>query len=186
MHSILEPITAKVGERSNWDVLALLRFLLALIVALTHDLGTYCPQTGITDLGTFEAILGFLLISGYSIGSSIQKEPHGFLRRRMLRIYPVYLAAMLLTYFVQRDALTGPFIWIIFIDLLFLSQVIVRDSYVGPAWSLGLEVWLYCLAPLFIRLRARSPFHFVDRPRKHRGWGRERGRRRCDHRRLHR
>ncbi len=155
--SILAPTTDRETERSNWDILSLLRFVLALIVAISH-LEEYSPRLGplrwIENLGSFEAILGFLLISGYSIGHSIQKEPHGFFRRRMLRIYPVYFAAIVLTYVVQRDPLNLNFAGTLLLNLLFLGQVVVRYSYVGAAWSLGLEVWLYALAPLLLRLRA--------------------------------
>lgn len=156
--SALEPTVDHDRERSGWDVLSLLRFFLAFIVALSH-LDEYAPMgplRWIESLGSFEAILGFLLISGYSIGHSIEKKPVGFLRRRILRIYPVYLAAVVITYAVERNALTGAFAWNFFVNLFFLGQLIERYSYVGAAWSLDLEVWLYCLAPLFRRLRART------------------------------
>jgi peptidoglycan/LPS O-acetylase OafA/YrhL len=154
-HSVLEPTLDR--HRSGWDVLSVLRFFLAFIVALTH-LKAYAPLgplAWIEKLGFFEAILGFLLISGYSIGHSIQKQPEGFLRRRMLRIYPVYLVAMAMTYAVGQQAWTGAFAWHFFANLFFLGQLADRHSYIVPAWSLHLEVWLYCLAPLFLLLRAR-------------------------------
>lgn len=158
MDSTLDPLTAKVGERSNWDVLALLRFFLALVVAIFHlnmlvDVG---PARCLILLGPLEAVLGFLLISGYSIGHSITKEADGFLGRRLWRIYPIYLAAMLLTYLAQPEPLTASFAWMITINLLFLSEILIKVSYIGQAWSLSLEVWLYCLAPFLVRLRAAS------------------------------
>jgi peptidoglycan/LPS O-acetylase OafA/YrhL len=71
-----------------------------------------------------------------------------------LRIYPVYLAAILFTWLVQRDALTGSFAWILLLNLLFLGQLFVSYTYVWAGWSLCLEVWLYALGPLFLRCRA--------------------------------
>jgi peptidoglycan/LPS O-acetylase OafA/YrhL len=157
MDPSLKPLSAKAGERSNWDILSFLRFFLALIVAATH-LDEYSPHPGvfhwIAKLGAFEAILGFLLISGYSIGNSIQKESQGFFRRRMLRIYPVYLTAIVIAWLVQRDPFTGTFAWMLVLNLFFLGQLFINYSYVGVAWSLCLEVWLYALGPVFIRCRA--------------------------------
>ena len=155
--SALTPTVDSDRERSGWDALSLLRFLLAFVVAVGH-LDPYAPLgplRGVENLGSFEAILGFLLISGYSIGHSIQKKPEGFTRRRMLRIYPVYLAAVVLTFLIERNPLTWTFAWHFLANLFFLGQLLVRYSYVDAAWSLDLEVWLYCLAPLLLRARAR-------------------------------
>src|ERR1700721_1783490 len=102
--SALAPTVDVDRERSGWDVLSLLRFLLAFVVAVGHldPFAALGPLRAVENLGSFEAILGFLLISGYSIGHSIQKKPVGFTRRRMLRIYPVYLAAVVLTFLIER------------------------------------------------------------------------------------
>jgi peptidoglycan/LPS O-acetylase OafA/YrhL len=154
-HSALEPTADR--SRSGWDVLSLMRFFLAFIVALTH-LKAYAPLgplAWIERLGSFEAILGFLLISGYSIGHSIQKRPDGYFLRRMWRIYPVFLAATAITYAVERNAWTGVFTAHFIANLFFLGQIVDPNSYVGPAWTLDLEVWLYCLAPLLLGLRRR-------------------------------
>jgi peptidoglycan/LPS O-acetylase OafA/YrhL len=157
--SALEPRQDGVRERSNWDVLSLLRFGLALVVALahlehvTHRLGWLGAAA---ESASFDAVLGFLFISGFSIGHSIQRKPRGFFGRRLWRIYPVYLAAMLLTYAVQREPLTGALLWNFLLNLFFLNQVFVGDSYISSAWSLSLEIWLYALAPLLIRCRAAS------------------------------
>ena len=135
-----------------------MRFFLAFIVALTH-LKNFAPLGTlgwIEQFGSFEAILGFLLISGYSIGHSIQKRPEGYFLRRMWRIYPVYLAAIAIIYAVQREAWTGAFTFHFIASLFFLSQIVQDHSYVGPAWTLSLEVWLYGLAPLLLQLRART------------------------------
>jgi len=41
-------------------------------------------------------------------------------------------------------------------NMLFLNQVVTESSYLGPAWSLSLEFWLYCLAPLLFTLPDRQ------------------------------
>jgi peptidoglycan/LPS O-acetylase OafA/YrhL len=155
-HSAIEPTADR--SRSGWDVLSLMRFFLALIVALSHarQYGPLGPLAWLDRLGSFEAILGFLLISGYSIGHSIQKRPEGYFVRRIFRIYPVYLAAIVITYAVQRDAWTPSFTLHFIPNLFFLGELVQRDTYVGPGWTLNLEVWLYALAPWFLRLRAST------------------------------
>lgn len=42
--------------------------------------------------------------------------------------------------------------WEVVANVLFLNQVLTSTSLVGPAWSLSLEFWLYCLTPLLFRL----------------------------------
>ena len=76
----LTPLTGS----AKWDILSGLRFLLALMVAATHlslntDPG---PVRVLAAFGAFEAIVGFLVIGGYSNGSSSQKRPDGFFLRR--------------------------------------------------------------------------------------------------------
>lgn len=143
----------------QWSKLAALRFILASIVAFNHlaemmPIGVFSV---IPMLGTFEAILGFLLVSGYSIGISYRKEPTQFLWRRIKRIYPVYLGSLVLMGLVLysgRHTLPAASEWVI--NLLFLNQLIVRTSIVGPAWSLSLEFWLYCLTPLLFTLSDKA------------------------------
>ncbi len=143
----------------QWSKLAALRFVLASIVAFNH-LGEMMPigyLSVIPMLGTFEAILGFLLVSGYSIGVSYAKEPKGFLWRRVKRIYPIYLASLVLMGVVFG---TGqhplPPVWEWGVNLVFLNQLVTSTSIVGPAWSLSLEFWLYCLTPLLFALSDKS------------------------------
>lgn len=135
----------------KWSVLAALRFLLASIVAVDH-LPDFVPigfWAVIPMFGAFESILGFLLISGYSIGASYRKEPKGFLWRRVKRIYPIYLAALVLVCIVSvMETSTFPAVGELVANMLFLNQLVTSTSLIGPAWSLSLEFWLYCLTPL--------------------------------------
>lgn len=138
----------------QWSLLALLRFVLAFFVALNHlaeqvDLGLLAP---IPWFGAFEAILGFLVISGYSVGSSWLKAPQGFFVRRFKRLYPVYLASIVLTLLVSPPVWDGSFWFGLAVNLLFLNQLLTITSLVGPSWSLSLDFWLYALIPAFDRL----------------------------------
>lgn len=139
----------------QWSVLAGMRFALASVVAINHlaeysNLGVFSFVT----FGTFEAILGFLLISGYSIGVSYLNKPKRFIFRRLRRVYPIYLASIIVTIFVGvfiQHEKTPP-VPELAINLLFLNQLLTTSSLVGPAWSLSLEFWLYCLAPYLVSL----------------------------------
>lgn len=138
----------------NWEVLALARFLLALTVFAGHlslhtDIG---PFIWYSYLGPFEAILGFLLISGLSIGKSYQSKPQAYFKRRIQRIYPIYAASIVLVYVLDPQTITPVFLLILLINFLFLNQILTTGSFVGPAWTLALEVWLYFLTPWLIRL----------------------------------
>jgi len=137
----------------KWSILAGIRFILASIVAINH-LADYIPLGClgfIPEFGAFEAILGFLLISGYSISVSYSKQPEGFLLRRILRLYPIYFTAMAATFlaFILLKV-PPPHIGTLVINALFLNQLLTTTSFVGPAWSLSLEFWLYCLTPLLM------------------------------------
>jgi peptidoglycan/LPS O-acetylase OafA/YrhL len=146
------------GFDDRWSALALMRFALASIVVFSHLLeftplgfGSFLPM-----LGSFEAILGFLLISGYSIALSYRKDSDGFLLRRIRRIYPVYLTSMVIAAGVSIFIVgRWPGFWELVVNALFLNQIVTSTSFVGPAWSLSLEFWLYCLTPLLFLVSDR-------------------------------
>ncbi len=64
-----------------WPMLGGVRFLLALIVAGDH-LALFFPASELSynlkSLSSLAAVLGFLVISGFSIAASYAKEPQGF------------------------------------------------------------------------------------------------------------
>ena len=115
-----------------WSQLAALRFVLAAIVAVNH-LGEYV-SLGVLDwvrrMGAFEAILGFLLVSGYSIGASYQRAPEGFAWRRVRRIYPVYLVSLVVTWGVTHSvleqAVPGPLA--LLANVLLLNQLVTQTA----------------------------------------------------------
>jgi peptidoglycan/LPS O-acetylase OafA/YrhL len=138
----------------RWSVLAILRFALASIVAINH-LDAYV-ELGLLSFihwfGAFEAILGFLLISGYSVGTSYVMKPKGFFIRRLKRLLPIYIASIVLTVAINICILKEnlPSVLEIALNLMFLNQLFTTTSYVGPAWSLSLEFWLYCILPFLM------------------------------------
>jgi peptidoglycan/LPS O-acetylase OafA/YrhL len=139
---------------SNWAVLAGLRFALASIVLISH-LHWFAPLPnllwGVLALGGKAAVLGFLLVSGLSIGHSYVHNPNGYLRRRFLRIYPLYFFAVLGT--VVLTVLVGSPYYLPGLDLIsagwktnfanmfFLQGFLsITIPYNGPLWSLGIEI----------------------------------------------
>lgn len=149
-------------------MLAGLRFVLASIIAVNH-LGGYVELGGmafIPMLGAFEAVLGFLLVSGYSVGTSYIERPKGFMWRRIIRIYPVYIISIFITILVNVLILRQdtPSTNELLINILLLNQIFTDTSLVGPAWSLSLEFWLYMLVPALMKIgqsRTRS-FVFIS------------------------
>ncbi len=141
----------------NWEILALARFVLAMVVLLQHIPAIYkIPIPWYSKFGAFEAVLGFLLISGLSIGNSIQRNQSSFFKRRLQRIYPVYVVSILLLYAVHPRPLSVAFLFFILMNLVFLNQIFTKLSYIVVAWSLSLEVWLYSLAPVLYKLSFKT------------------------------
>jgi len=157
-------MTQKYNE-STWAILAGLRFLLAGIVLIAH-LRVFVTDTTyfhyVTDFGARAAVLGFLLISGVSIGHSYKQRSTGYFPRRFLRIYPLYFFAVLLTCLVtllvgSPFQLPGETLvtagWKTSLaNLLFLQGFIaVSVTYNGPLWTVAVEVFYYLFAPILSR-----------------------------------
>lgn len=153
----------------DWNLLAVLRFVLAAIVVCCH-LSWFSPLPvawveQVASLGGKAAVIGFLLVSGFSIAASVDRGgTWAFYRRRWWRIYPLYVVAVLATAILQvvigadldlphkelaRDT------WPTFVGNLFLLQTFVVKplAFDGPIWSLAVEVFFYLLAPWLWRLK---------------------------------
>lgn len=147
----------------NWDVLALTRFFLAWVVVSVHTFMPSSIASAFVIFGGKAAVVGFMLISGFSIAASIDSRPQGFLLRRILRIYPMYFGAVLFTLVVQallepRVEVAGMTIeasgWGRIVGNLLLTQMYLCKAldFNGPVWSLSIEVSYYLMAPLLLLL----------------------------------
>lgn len=151
-----------------WPVLATCRMFLALVVLCLHA-SYFAPMNVLTkalmSCDGNVAVLLFLFISGFSIAHSAAKEPAGFYKRRFWRIMPVYWACLALAvlpyryspgaWSYQHILRLGPvsgWEWAWQAVPLFGITEFQLQSYF-PAWSLGVEVVFYALAPLFVRLK---------------------------------
>src|ERR1700677_387813 len=84
----------KSPSQDHWAALAATRFLLSLIVLFGHlgGIGVGGEITkGFTNYGELAAVVGFFIISGFSIGNSISQRPKRYIIRRIWRIWPTYL-----------------------------------------------------------------------------------------------
>ena len=151
----------------------LLRFLLASLVLLSHSFELPGKRAGDELLmrlfGTITfgelAVDGFFLVSGFLIVHSWQQNPDlsSFLRNRVLRIFPAFVLASLLSaflvgplgadvaaYFKQFDLPK------FFLGMLSLSPPLVPPVFEGqpypavniPLWTIGYEFRCYLLMAL--------------------------------------
>lgn len=160
---------APITNPSVWKLLGGLRFVLAGIVVCGHLFRFVRHDDAPTNLlflfgslGAVAAVICFLLISGFSIAHSISVNPAGYLRRRALRIYPLYLlgiALALVPYWhhagpivTLNGSFAAPAATTIIGNLFFLQGFLVPaiDSN-RPLWTLAVEVACYVLAPMLIR-----------------------------------
>jgi peptidoglycan/LPS O-acetylase OafA/YrhL len=159
---------ARRPTASTWALLAFLRWVMAFNVMLFHLRGSFGRK--IPLLGGKASVIGFFLISGFSIAHSYQEKPQGYLRRRFLRIAPMYTAAVLFAYFVVEWIVPPPAYaemgvvytgagFFTFLANLFCLQdfAAVPLSYDGPLWSLSIEVFYYLFAPALFRCPRAVP-----------------------------
>jgi peptidoglycan/LPS O-acetylase OafA/YrhL len=160
------------ARQTDWQSLAVLRFFLAWVVLSSH-LRVFVdrPAGWILAFDAFggkAAVVGFLLVSGYSIAASLERSQIGFYRRRFLRIYPLYLGALVFAGVLQMTAgdlstlnlptvVNGGSGWFTLAGNVVLLQTFVVKpiAFDGPVWSLAVEAFFYLLAPLFVRLRPK-------------------------------
>jgi peptidoglycan/LPS O-acetylase OafA/YrhL len=150
----------------EWSILAAVRFYLAFLVICSH-LKWFIPKDElILSFGEPDAkgaVIGFLVISGYSIASSVSKSTKSFYRRRIMRLYPVYLASLLFifvpfwiakTNIIQtlNHTFEAPNPLLIVGNVFFLQNVLIPSISANPVvWTLSLEVILYLFAPFIVK-----------------------------------
>lgn len=154
-----------------------LRLALALLVLVAHssELGGY--GRALQSLGAW-AVCGFFCVSGYLITASRahSRSLRDFLWRRFLRIYPAFLAALIVVAFViapvagqwagagswTPDAaltyvLRNLGVWIFQLDVgEMLGGVPFPGVWNGSLWTLGHEALCYVVVGLVFLLPGRS------------------------------
>jgi len=143
----------------GWSLLALLRFVLAAVVAVAHiaNFERTAVVSSIASLGAKAAVVGFLLVSGFSIAASLDRAAEGFYFRRFKRIYPVYFFAVAFGIILEwrLGTLHAPYSDFIPTghvaavgSLLMLQTFLVKSVAYNPLiWSLAVECAFYVIAP---------------------------------------
>lgn len=159
-----------VNPPVNWALLGGLRFALALVVVLGHT-AVFIQGSPIVaaanHIGPYPAVFAFFVISGYSIAPSVLKHGRAeFYVRRFRRIAPVWypcVALAICTMVWQELSFEGPSgpismteEWPVIAALLGLTNIIAGPlENLTPAWSLGLEIAYYAMAPFLLLLSRR-------------------------------
>jgi peptidoglycan/LPS O-acetylase OafA/YrhL len=150
------------SERSHYYVLDQIRAVAALMVVIVHIFQTYHRNEflnqyyPIAELGKHGVPI-FFALSGYLLGNSVSENPaksnKNFVIRRFLRIYPAYLACLLILIFVERPDGTQ------ILTHLTLLQFLFGTTFGGinyPFWSLSIEMVYYMLIPSFRKMGNRN------------------------------
>lgn len=163
-----DAIPARSGpEVDRQDQLDYLRGLAALMVVANHVRGAFfvggrdvlsgaptvvdyvtIAALQLTSFGT-DAVVLFFVLSGYAMAHSISRSTSTkrFYLRRILRIWPPYVAALILAWGVARIAGIDDFQ--LLPRLFYLNWG--GDSLTPQYWSLPYEVAFYALCPLILR-----------------------------------
>jgi peptidoglycan/LPS O-acetylase OafA/YrhL len=150
----------------EWSLLAAARFYLAFLVICSH-LKWFLPQEElILALGRPDAkaaVIGFLVISGYSIASSVTRNAENFYQRRIMRLYPIYLASLLflfVPFWLTQSAtiatinhiFEAPNPLLVLGNLFFLQNFLIPSISANPViWTLSLEIFFYLFAPFIAK-----------------------------------
>jgi peptidoglycan/LPS O-acetylase OafA/YrhL len=142
-----------------------LRFLLATLVVVSH--------VGIEPLGYnvgVWAVIIFYMLAGHVVTKLWAKRPHAdllpsikwFYTDRLLRIYPLYFAALLVatgiwlsgakSYYLSEASNIASWLGNLTIVPLnyYMYNGIDRFTLIPPAWSLGAELQFYLIMPLLL------------------------------------
>ncbi len=145
-------------------VLDALRGLAALWVAMFHYWQWSEPAyNGVVDVFPFvlqgtKAIPVFVILSGFLIYRSAKRirtidDLKDYATRRLLRIYPLYLATTIACFFLFELSPDVIAKWQRFLaEALALRSIGYPDFFNPPAWSLYVEMLFYAFCPLFVVL----------------------------------
>jgi peptidoglycan/LPS O-acetylase OafA/YrhL len=155
--------------RKTFPALEGLRGACAMVVMLGHWLQIFAPQDGILSYVAtagepfgFIAVIVFFILSGFVIGHSVRPAPDraavkAYLLKRFIRLYPIYIAALTLSFLVAGVSIVSPYFagHAVFLQNTFTDTIESN----GPLWSLNNEVCYYIVfLVLWIYPRSLIPF----------------------------
>lgn len=140
----------------------------AIYVVLHHCVRTGTPVDLLFSFGQ-EAVLVFFFLSGFVIffnEKDRSRHPRGYYLRRLRRIYPTMLVAMVVsTILWAMGLISAEFSWSSLVgtlfalqDIPFLKPGVIVDPYLGnsPLWSLSYEIFFYAVFPAVMVIWRRS------------------------------
>jgi peptidoglycan/LPS O-acetylase OafA/YrhL len=152
---LFKPKVASINpaQTQKFEELEGLRGYAALAVLLRHLI--YGPDETVGGFGLLAifgafahtAVLIFFVLSGFVIGYTTKEEFSGkqakiYLLKRFVRLYPIYLVCIALSFAVQGDFTLGQLMGHLFFMQGWLVEMVESN---GPLWSLHCEVLFYLL-----------------------------------------
>lgn len=111
----------------------------------------------------YKSVPVFVVLSGFLIYRSIRnlerlEDLRYYVKRRILRIYPLYIASVLV-YFALADVRPAPASWFQrILPEIFMMKVFGYSTYIYPSyWSLYIEELFYIAAPLWVVMTRGFP-----------------------------
>jgi peptidoglycan/LPS O-acetylase OafA/YrhL len=157
------PTSSGAVSPDQWAILALLRFFLASVVVVGHCFsyaGNVHDWINMTiALNPGSAVFGFLILSGFSISASLEREPSHYYFRRFARIWPLYICALGVGLAMAWQFPNGvPWrrgqVWLPATPSKIIASILMLQGFlalpipiIGQIWSLSVEWWHYMLAP---------------------------------------
>jgi peptidoglycan/LPS O-acetylase OafA/YrhL len=158
-----------IKNSSNYiDSLDVLRAIAALLVCFQHMCLSWGAQETLSsfkstlahqviwdlDLGKIGVMI-FFLISGYlipfTVTSSGMAAQRLFIKKRLLRIYPMFLFAIMVSLFVKAWEDNYEFdIVLLILNLLLVPNFFERAFISGVFWTLQIEVFFYLIVATFV------------------------------------
>jgi len=159
-------------ESTQWGILNGLRFFLAFVILTGHISSFVNRYDDWANVGLWfnqgSAVFGFFVIDGFACADRLSREPGTYLNWRFYRIYPVFLANLLLVlaaYYAIGSAFRYPQGQLMAMPTLaeVLGTLVMAQQFLtlivplnGQTWSVACFWWLGVLAPR-LRLFETAP-----------------------------
>ena len=159
-------IQISASKRETVQSIQILRAVAALLVVLFHGhlamttrvagppvaSESYLFAFGAVGVHIFFVISGFIMVYTTCVGEMYVARD--FLRRRFLRIYPMYWVCVAL-YIIAHNFIESPYVlnWSQFLGALALAPE-SASNIIGPAWTLSFEMFFYICFGVAMKLGA--------------------------------